>query len=72
MLGRGQINPATNFGESNAFVSVAARTGLLAAFPEPLYEVAQVWLDVLRFMRTLHFLGLLWHFLKADTLAILC
>lgn len=37
-----QINPATNFAESNALASFAARTGLLAAFPEPLYEVAQV------------------------------
>lgn len=37
-----QINPATNFVESNALASIAARTGLLAAFPEPLYEVAQV------------------------------
>jgi len=35
------INPATNFAESNALASFAARTGLLAAFPEPLYEVAQ-------------------------------
>ncbi|KAG0591387.1 hypothetical protein KC19_1G171700 [Ceratodon purpureus] len=35
------INPATNFAESNAIASFAARTGLLAAFPEPLYQVAQ-------------------------------
>ncbi|KAG0579258.1 hypothetical protein KC19_4G086100 [Ceratodon purpureus] len=35
------INPATNFVESNVFASFAARTGLLAAFPEPLYQVAQ-------------------------------
>lgn len=35
------INPATNFSESNALASFAARTGLLAAFPEGLYEVAQ-------------------------------
>lgn len=35
------INPATNFIESNALASFAARTGLLSAFPEPLYEIAQ-------------------------------
>ncbi|KAG0563540.1 hypothetical protein KC19_8G039500 [Ceratodon purpureus] len=35
------INPATNFVDSNVFASFAARTGLLAAFPEPLYQVAQ-------------------------------
>lgn len=42
MFGYGQINPATNFIESNALASFAARTGLLSAFPEPLYEIAQV------------------------------
>jgi pimeloyl-ACP methyl ester carboxylesterase len=46
IFGLGQINPATNFAESNAIASFAARTGLLAAFPEPLYQVAQVWLEI--------------------------
>ena len=60
-VGRGQINPATNFSESNAIASFAARTGLLAAFPEPLYQIAQVWLDILvlltvHFLRSRHFL----------------
>ncbi|KAL3693711.1 hypothetical protein R1sor_007362 [Riccia sorocarpa] len=35
------LNPATNFPTSNLLGSVAAQTGLLALFPEPLYEIAQ-------------------------------
>jgi len=42
LFGLVQINPATNFAQSNALASAAARTGLLAAFSEPLYRVAQV------------------------------
>ncbi|KAL2633848.1 hypothetical protein R1flu_005327 [Riccia fluitans] len=35
------VNPATNFPSSNLLGSVAAQTGLLALFPEPVYELAQ-------------------------------
>jgi hypothetical protein len=36
------LNPATNFDSNNRLVSLAAATGLLAAFPGPLYSFAQV------------------------------
>lgn len=35
------VNPATGFSQNNPLVSLAARTGLLASFPDPLYEMAQ-------------------------------
>ncbi|GAQ85441.1 hypothetical protein KFL_002350160 [Klebsormidium nitens] len=35
------LNPATNFDKNNWLVSLAAATGLLAAFPGPLYSFAQ-------------------------------
>ncbi len=37
-----QINPATNFAQNNPLVSFCASTGLLAFFPQILYQIAQV------------------------------
>jgi pimeloyl-ACP methyl ester carboxylesterase len=36
-----QINPATNFAQNNPLVSFCASTGLLAFFPQTLYQIAQ-------------------------------
>ena len=37
-----QVNPATNFQTSNPLASIFANTGLVATFPDFLYNTAQV------------------------------